>query len=151
MPHCLTNSCNCFLPCTARSACTVLSAVLMPLRPCSPGAPLVTYASVRNLSLMGAYFQSNFRFPFIFKWLDKGGSGDFLSCFQVLSIWGRKKVYLCVGFIFQDFSFRCRVKLEFMGILFKPLVLNFDQYFLLTSTVIYIWVNLKMVQTWHFS
>lgn len=27
-----------------------------------------------------------------------------------LSIWRRKKVYLCVGFIFKNFSFRCRVK-----------------------------------------
>lgn len=31
-----------------------------------------------------------------------------------LSIWGRK-VCLCEGFIFQNFSFRCRVKLESLG------------------------------------
>lgn len=32
-----------------------------------------------------------------------------------LSIWGRKKVYLCVGFVFQNFSFRRGVKLESLG------------------------------------
>lgn len=90
MPHCLRNSCSCFLSCTAK----------VPIRCSAAFLPLLTEEhllsrcfSVRYRSLKGASFWSHFSLLFFRGWVE---------AVQVISyvptgfiVWGRKKS-ICV-------------------------------------------------------